>query len=69
MLKEKITKEGTINEFVCDWFCGFNLNHIVFLEELKAHKQGLYGMDWYITVGQNETKLYLKPNETYKVDI
>jgi hypothetical protein len=27
------------------------------------------GMDWYIIFGQNDTKLYLKPNETYKVDI
>ncbi|WP_256237956.1 hypothetical protein [Bacillus sp. EB600] len=25
--------------------------------------------DWYIIVGQNDTKFYLKPNETYQVDI
>ncbi|MDQ0158026.1 DUF5348 domain-containing protein [Robertmurraya andreesenii] len=27
------------------------------------------GREWYIIVGRNETKLYLKPNETYQVDI
>lgn len=27
------------------------------------------GWDWYFIVGQNDTKLYLKPNEIYKVDI
>lgn len=27
------------------------------------------GMQWYIVIGRNGTKLYLKPNETYKVDI
>jgi len=27
------------------------------------------GSDWYIIVGQNETKFYLKPFETYQVNI
>ncbi|WP_267880061.1 hypothetical protein [Schinkia azotoformans] len=27
------------------------------------------GREWYIIVGCNDTKLYLKPNETYQVDI
>lgn len=27
------------------------------------------GRDWYIVVGRNDTCFYLKPNETYQVDI
>nr|WP_299848664.1 DUF5348 domain-containing protein [uncultured Metabacillus sp.] len=27
------------------------------------------GRDWYIIVGRNDTKFYLKPNETYQVNI
>ncbi|MBO0962850.1 DUF5348 domain-containing protein [Neobacillus sp. MM2021_6] len=27
------------------------------------------GSDWYILMGQNDTKFYLKPNETYQVNI
>lgn len=27
------------------------------------------GREWYIIVGRNDTKFYLKPNETYQVDI
>lgn len=27
------------------------------------------GRDWYLIVGQNDTKFYLNPKETYKVDI
>ncbi|MEH7502981.1 hypothetical protein V7152_13395 [Neobacillus drentensis] len=27
------------------------------------------GRDWYIIVLRNDTKLYLKHNETYQVDI
>ena len=27
------------------------------------------GRDWYIIVGRNDTKLYLKQNETYQVNI
>ena len=27
------------------------------------------GRDWYIIVGRNETRFYLKQNETYQVDI
>jgi hypothetical protein len=27
------------------------------------------GKDWYIIVSRNETKFYLKQNETYQVDI
>ncbi|WP_343031637.1 hypothetical protein [Metabacillus lacus] len=27
------------------------------------------GREWYIMVGRNETKLYLKPDETYQVHI
>ncbi|MEC1748253.1 DUF5348 domain-containing protein [Schinkia azotoformans] len=27
------------------------------------------GKQWFIVVGRNDTRLYLKPNETYQVDI
>jgi hypothetical protein len=27
------------------------------------------GREWYIIVGRNDTKFYLKPNETYQVNI
>jgi hypothetical protein len=27
------------------------------------------GREWYVIVGFNETKFYLKPNEVYQVDI
>lgn len=27
------------------------------------------GKDWYIIVGRNDTRFYLKPNETYQVDL
>lgn len=27
------------------------------------------GKQWYIVIGRNDTKLYLKPNETYQVNM
>ena len=37
--------------------------------EVKLSCRMELGMDWYIIVGPNDTKFYLNPNETYKIDI